>query len=388
MKRIVWGFLLLGLLSLPPALWGDQTAYLGIFAETSVFKMAGMPEFSPPPGAGQEGRNDSGMPDLPEGMPGMGKMPGMGRNSEAGMPPMPGQAQRSLKVRLWAPGEAPQNASAELAVPSGLQLGSTLKLQLDRPEKSSESAAGGNISSSKFKIYRYWGSSPVVKEGQPQVISWDGLTPEQKAMVERSNRQLTKDAERPGYSQAYWPGSRSGQSRIGSQAEPAGAYQLNTNYTGNVAFTVPADIKFLPAVELTSPALSSAPDLTKSIELSWKEIPGVLGYNVTVMGVKGRDTIVIWSGAENLSGRDIGSDFLGMEEVSRLVAAKSLVAPDWCRSTVPEGIFRDCDTVQLIINGFGTAFSASGQPTPRFQTRTTLMAILGGKMMEEHPERP
>jgi len=90
----------------------DDQAFLGIFAETSSMKMAGMPA----------------MPkiDLPPGI----KLP----PAAAAALEQFGKATRKLTVRLWSPGLAPQDATASLAVPDGLKLGPKLDLDLYRPK--------------------------------------------------------------------------------------------------------------------------------------------------------------------------------------------------------------------------------------------------------------
>jgi len=356
MKKSLWViWILLGLMLIPLQVFGSETGYLGIFAETGSFKTAGMPELSP------------------EEQAQMAAIPGMAK--------MLGAPELNFKVRLWSPGNAPEGATANLAIPRDLMLGPSLNLQIERPERAE---VAGKISPDKikFKIYRYWGSSPVVRPGQPQVINWDGLTPEQKALVEQQNRKSASEISRPDFTQAYWPNSPAN-GKVSLQARAAGSYQLTTSYTGNVSFEVPQEIKFLPPVELTSPRLSTQPSLEQPLELAWKIIPEVLGYNVTVMGIKGRDTLIIWSCTENLSSQATFMDYLAMDEIKKLVEDKSLVAPQDCKATVPAGIFQECDSVQLIINGYGPAFASEGKPLPRFQTKTTLMAILGGKLLKD-----
>ena len=100
---------LLSLLAVCSIAWpADDQAYLGIFAETYVMKMPGMP----------------GMADIPKEM--LDKIP----NAEMLM----GKAQRVLDVRLWSPGLAPMDATAWLAPPDGLKQGPRLDLDLFRPQ--------------------------------------------------------------------------------------------------------------------------------------------------------------------------------------------------------------------------------------------------------------
>ena len=86
----------------------DQ-AYLGIFVETHVMQIAGMPKIE--------------MPQLPPGM----KLPANV------MAMMPGRPHKTINVRLWSPSIAPNNANAAIAPPSASKLGDKLDLDLFRP---------------------------------------------------------------------------------------------------------------------------------------------------------------------------------------------------------------------------------------------------------------
>jgi hypothetical protein len=57
---------------------------------------------------------------------------------------------------------------------------------------------------------------------------------------------------------------------------------------------------------------------------------------------------------------------------------------DATAATIPAGIFKQADMVMLQMNGYGPGSAlGEGQPLPRIQTKTSLMAMLGGKHMAE-----
>src|ERR1041384_7444233 len=154
----------------------DKQAFVGIFAETTSMKIAGM---GAPPG-------------LPEGF----KLPpGVKLPPQALAAIKMFQPHRQLTVRLWSPGIAPDNATAVLAIPDGLKLGSKLDLKLYRPKPSEgtadEGSGPGGISS-EMTIKRYWGSSATVKPGQPEVIEFKGLTAEQKIAMRASAAKMRR----------------------------------------------------------------------------------------------------------------------------------------------------------------------------------------------------
>ncbi|NLC56998.1 MAG: hypothetical protein GX774_09195, partial [Armatimonadetes bacterium] len=106
MKRILIAAALT-LTALTTAMAAEDQAYLGLFVETKVMKMAGMPA----------------MPELPAGVD-LSQVPGLANLMGMGAP------QRALTVRLWSPGLAPKEATAHLLVPAGLKQGERLDLEL------------------------------------------------------------------------------------------------------------------------------------------------------------------------------------------------------------------------------------------------------------------
>jgi len=362
--RRLWPALLVPLWAVTAWAAGDQ-AYLGIFAETQVQQMAGMPK----------------MPELPSGMdlsnlPGAAAMMGMGRPT------------RSLEVRLWSPGIAPANASAFLEVPEGLGLGKRLNLELYRPKPGqAEPEAQGPMATPDFTIKIYWGSSPTVRPGQPKVMRMADLTGEAKAAMRRQAQQAPGGSYfyRPDWTTGYWPtGKQPGQ--IGPQASLPGHYLLTTTYTGSVALDDPPQVDFLAPITLTNPDLSQRVALEGAITLAWKLVPGLLGQHAMVMGMEGRSTLVLWTSAETAEGVAAMGDwgYLEMAKVRELVAQGVFMKPDRTSAIVPAGIFKNADMANLMMIGYGPGTAlGEGQPLPRIQTKTTLMVMLGGKGMPD-----
>lgn len=346
---------------------GDQQqAYLGVFAETGSVKMAGMPA----------------MPQLPPGVK---------------LPPEAQQAlgrfagpQRKLTVRLWSPGIAPDSAAASLAVPEGLKQGPRLDLALYRPktETGSEEETGPGANGSfdtEMVIKQYWGSSATVRPGQPEVTEFKGLTDEQKSEMRRQAakaRQGSTYFYKPNWTTGYWPtGKQPGV--IDADAALAGHYALTTTYTGNVEIDVPERVNFLAPIEMTSPSLEEVVPLDQAIVFRWKAIPNALGYHASIMGMQGRKTLILWSSSEVRPQMGFGYDFLEMAEVSDFVRKQIFMAGDRVEVTVPQSIFKDCDTVYMQMIGWGPGAALDkGQPLPRVQTKTTLSITLGGKAMK------
>jgi hypothetical protein len=369
MKRVTT---ILGLLALSVGVSraaDQQQAFLGVFAETTSFKMVGM----------------LAMPQLPPGV----KLPPEAQQALAKF----AGPQRKLTVRLWSPGIAPDNAFASLAVPEGLKQGPKLDLALYRPKTETgseeETGPGGpGAFDTEMVIKQYWGSSATVRPGQPEITEFKGLTEEQKITMRQEAtkaRQGNSYFYKPNWTTGYWPtGKQPG--LIDADAALVGHYALATNYTGNVEFDVPDKVNFLVPIEMSSPQLEEAVPLNTAILFRWKAIPNALGYHASIIGMQGKKTLILWSSSEVRPHMGFGYDFLQMAEVANFVQKQIFMAGDRVEVTVPTSIFKECDTVFMQMIGWGPGSALDqGRPLPRVQTKTTLSLMLGGKAMTGRP---
>lgn len=347
----------------------QEQAYFAIFAETKLMKMVGMPDIE--------------MPALPPGIK---------------LPPgtvLPGQATRSLNVRLWSPSIAPDGATASVAPPGSLKVGSKMDLEIYRPT-AEESKTGGGAAGQfdpdkmpKFKILMYWGSSPTVRDGQPKVFDYGNLTPEQKAAMKDAAAKaqpMTKGGQyfyKPDWTTGYWPNSKQ-PGMIAGDATLAGKYDLTTSYTGNVSLDVPEGVDFLPAIKMSAPDLSQKLDFSKPLAFEWGGVPGSLGSAAQAIGMIGQDTLIMWTSSEVYSeGLMANTDFMQMAEVKQHVDAKQFMGPNATAMTIPAGIFKDVDFAMLMMTAWGPGAAADkAQPLPRLQTKSSLQVMLGGKKMD------
>jgi hypothetical protein len=350
---------------------GDQ-AYLGMFVDTSVMKMAGMPTPKLPPGI-----------DLSK----LPKVPGMERLMNMGAP------NRKLEVRLWTPGLAPANASASIAAPGGLMQGPQLDLDIYRPKAEeakgeiSGGVPGGPAGQTELTIKYYWGSSATVKPGQPKVIKFGSLTPDQKRVMNESARKARAAGSyfyKPDWTTGYWPTTKQ-PGEIDKDAVLPGTYSLTTNYCGNVSIDCPSNVDFLAAIEMTSPDLEKRIPMDQAIAFEWKPIANLLGSHAKIIGMEGKNTIIIWSSSEiwreDMMSVDWG--YLQMAEVKQFVKDTIMMAGNRTTVTVPAGIFKSCDMANMQMVGYGPgAARADVQPIPRIQTKTSLNLMLGGKGMQ------
>lgn len=342
----------------------DQ-AFFAILVETKVGRMAGMPAID--------------LGDLPPGF----KLP-----PQAMM--FSGQPTRIVNMRLWSPGIAPADAKAWVTPPAGLKQGNRLDLALYRPDgKSTGGTTQGfdpDANPEGFTIKIYWGSSETVKEGQPKVITWADITPEQRETIKNQMREANAAQKsyyyKDGWTTGYWPTSaQSGV--IDKSASLVGKYLLNTTYTGNVEIEAPSNVEFMEPIEMSSPNLERKIDFKKAMNFKWKAIPNALGLHASIFGMEGKNTLILWSSSEifsELATQESG--FLQMAEVREFVAKKVFMEGDRTQVDVPAGIFANTDFAMMQMAGFGPGAAIDeAQPRPRIQTRTSLMLMLGGKKM-------
>ena len=347
----------------PSAQQSDQ-AFFAILAETKVGRMAGMP-----------------LMDL-KGLPAGFKLP-----KEAMM--FAGVPTRILNVRLWSPSIAPAGATAYVTPPAGLKQGNRLDLDLYRPQASD--TTGGQVkgfdpdSNPEFTVKIYWGSSETVKEGQPRIIKWGGLTDDQKAAMKEQARQAQANSSyfyKAGWTTGFWPTEKQ-KGDIANDASLVGKYSLTTSYTGNVEIEAPGQVTFLDPIGITSPNLEKKIDLKKSMPFAWKEVPNCLGFYASIFSMEGKNTLVIWSSSEVFSEGLMGDmGFLQMAQVRDYVAQTMFMPGNATKVSVPAGIFQNGDAVMMQMAGYGPgAALETAQPLPRIQTKTSLMLMLGGKQV-------
>lgn len=347
-----------------PAAQSDQ-AFFAILAETKMGRMAGMPVI-----------DLSGLP------------PGVKLPPEAMA--MAGKPARVLNIRLWSPSIAPKDATASVAPPAGLKQGAKLNLELYRPEPGKETGPrdfNPDKDPEKMTIKIYWGSSTTVRAGQPKVITWNGLTPEQRQAMkdQASEAQAGKSSYfyKEGWTTGYWPTSKQ-PGAIDDLASLIGNYSLTTNYTGNVNIEAPSNVNFLDPISITAPDLSEAINLKGAISFAWKQIPNALGLHATAFGMEGKNTIIMWSSSEKEAGAVMGSNwgFMQMAEVRAKVAETVFMPGPTTKVDIPAGIFANVDYAMMQMSGYGPGAALDkAQPLPRIQTKTSLQVMLGGKKM-------
>lgn len=405
MRKLILVVILLSALCAAAHAVGTQ-AYLGIFAETSLTKMPGMPtmpDIELPSGAGDQ--SGEAAPDLSQlgdltnnpNMPDLSKLGG--KPDASGMPNIMammsfGKPQRLLNIRLWSPGIAAPDAFASIVPPAGLKQGEKLDLELYRPK--AETAATGSETAApdaekvkpvNFTIKIYWGSSEKVRAGQPKIIKMSDMPVEQKTRMEQEMKKASNGDQyfyKPDWTTAYWP-TKKQPGKIDKDASLFGNFALTTNYAGNISIDVPNTVDFMAPIEMSSPDLEKSVSLDSFIPFKWTAIPNALGLHAQIIGMQGKDTLILWYSSEKEPELAVDWDYLEMAKVLEYVKAGIMMKGTQTEMTVPEAIFKDCDMAMFRMIGYGTGTALpEGQPIPRVQTKTTLsITPLGGKMAKD-----
>ncbi|HLK16747.1 MAG TPA: hypothetical protein VKT78_18210 [Fimbriimonadaceae bacterium] len=344
----------------------DDTSYLGIFAETTLMRIAGV---KPKP-----------MPKLPPGI----KLP------ESVRAMMSMEPTRKLTIRLFTPSIAPDNATATVQPPPGLKLGDKLDLDLFRPQPPTPPKEGdtskpttGGDKLQDFTIKIYWGSSDTVQPGQPKVISLSSLGIEQKMEMMARMRQMSPSSPtsyyyKENWTTGYWP-SKNQPGEIQKDASLTGTFNLTTSYAGNVSIDAPEGVDFMPAFELSSPDLGTRPSMDGALPFQWAAMPTAIGIYASAVGMEGQNTIIIWTSSDSFSEQSMGnSGFLSGTEVRARVASHHFMPGDATSFTIPAGIFKDAGFAMISMVGYGPGNARDGvNPLPRIQTKTSLQVMMG-----------
>jgi len=353
----------------------DDSAYIGLFAETHLSRIAGM--------------KMKEMPKLPPGI----KLPA------SVMAMMPGPPSRTLKVRLWAPGIAPDSATASITPPAGLQAGDKLDLSLYRPMPTQAGTGGSpnepSHSDTKppdLTIKIYWGSSDTVQAGQPKVFTLATMGVQQQ--MEMSKRMMASMPKMGGggagagggansyfykdnWTTGYWP---SADESVGENASLVGNYTIDSTFAGKSSIEAPANVDFLAPFDLTSPDLGEKPVMANAMKFEWKEIPNAIGTFASAMGVEGKNTLIFWTCSQDYAEQLMSNmDFMQMSEVKDMVNKHVFMPGSGTSVTIPAGIFANAQFASVNMVGYGPGVARDDvKPIPRIQTKTTLSVMLMG----------
>ena len=294
---------------------------------------------------------------------------GMGAGGMGGIMSMLGggggsSVSHHMDLRLTSPGDLPADYQAAHTVPDALRIGPQLPLHGER-RGGSDSAPGGEPDG---RVLIYWGCSPTVQKGQPEVIDFRALTgkvpPEIQAMARQSRSQgkAPRDASLPPRS-IGWPQGDQNYRGIPDGASAVGDHVVKANFMkDDIRLALTPALDFLEPMGLKA----QASDLKAAIPLTWNALNRARGYDLQAVSAGNDKDIVIWLAARN----------------------KSPMLPASQRDcTIPEGIFAKGEMAMLTgiahgpVQGFSYPPQKPGEKKPLIWTATVNVSAFDSVML-------
>ncbi|MEK7754557.1 MAG: hypothetical protein AAB654_21710, partial [Acidobacteriota bacterium] len=291
---------------------------------------------------------------------GMEIPPGMGGLMPPGM-----QGGKKMKLELGSSRQAAGDPRAAHAIPPGLALGPSLPLLTPpRAERAPvrEHDEEPEFERPKGRMLIYWGCGETVRPGQPVIIDFASLNPQDAARAFRSRGISRARGPAPGRNRTYgnWPNQED------SRAVPApgslqGDHAVSGNYSPEIRFSVGDRHDFMDAVAF-DPVRKTAGG---AHAVKWKPIPTATGYFATAMGQgEDRNDMVTWSSSEVQEMGHALMDYIPPAEVERLIREKVAMPPQTTECTVPAGVFKT-DAAMLNFIAYGNELNLVHPPRPK-----------------------
>jgi hypothetical protein len=261
-----------------------------------------------------------------------------------------GGSSRSMDLRLTSPADLPASYDANHVVPDTMGIGPKLPLRGER-----HSGSGGEPGEPDGRVLIYWGCSPTVGKGQPEIIDFRAmagkLSPEVAAMARQSRSQGKGGGEGTSLPPRtiHWPGGDPNFRGLASNASAVGDHTVNTNFMKDeIRYKVTPAIDFLDPMNLKA----RAETLKAAIPLSWDAVPRVRGWDLQAVAAVGEKEMVIWLADRN----------------------KSPMLPSSQKEcTIPEGIFAKAEMAMANGTAHGPVQGFSFPPQPPGEKKLPLI---------------
>jgi hypothetical protein len=205
---------------------------------------------------------------------------------------------RHMDLRLTSPTDLPGDYQAAHTVPAAMRIGPQLPLTGERRS----SGGGAPDGEPDGRVLIYWGCSPTVPKGQPEVIDFRSLAgkvpPEVQAMARQSRSQgkdAARDASLPPRT-IGWPQGDRDYRGIPDDASAVGEHFVKANFLkDDIRFALTPALDFLEPMNLK--ARSS--DLKAPVPLAWDALTRARGYDLQAVAAKDEKEMVIWMADRN-----------------------------------------------------------------------------------------
>ena len=291
---------------------------------------------------------------------GMAMPPGMGAMLPPGM-----AGGKRVRLDLGSAQSAAAEPQAQHAIPAGMGMGASLPLVTpveQRVERAPERDDEPEYQKPKGRVLIYWGCGEQVRPGQPVVLDFATMNPQDAARVFRSVAVARGRAPAPGRNRTYgaWPNAKNGQP-VPAGASLLGEHVVSGNYSPEIRFPVGERDDFMAPVAFDPVSKTPA----GAFGVQWKAVPTATGYFASAIGQgENRDDVVMWSSSEKQVMGQTLMDYLPPAEVERLVRDKVVLAPQTTACAVPAGAFKG-DGAMLQFIAYGDELNLVHPPRPK-----------------------
>lgn len=285
---------------------------------------------------------------------------------------------RQLELHLQAPGKV-ASPTAEHRIPPALAMGTALPLRSgsDSPGQPGQ-WQDKDIPEPKGRLLIYRGCAESAGAGQPEIITLNGLLPQQRRQALEGLRRLATSPASGGapLTSGRWP-SGNEPPAMPLQASLVGSHVVASNYAPEIRFQVDSSHDFLAPVTLTTTTAGGAQ------RLGWQTIPTALGYQAMATGMGRQEgDIVMWTSSEVPWSESSVPGELRAPAAARLVQRGVLLAPERTTCSISAQAMAAMRMAMLTFTAYGDTLllnSAKGAPAWRLslERRSTAMRPIG-----------
>jgi hypothetical protein len=243
---------------------------------------------------------------------------------------------KAMDLRLVNPEDIPADYEAAHTVPAPMGIGPRLPLKGERRGSVARSGERAD-SEADGRVLIYWGCSPTVAKGQPEIIDFKALStrfsPEVAAALQRGRQRGAAggsggsggEAESLPPRSLGWPAGDRDFRAIPVDASAVGEHLVNASFmTQEIRFTLGRELDFLEPMNLKT----SAATTRQAIPLSWDALTRARGYDLTAVGARSEKEMVMWLAAKGKTPMLPGSQH---------------------ECTIPDGIFAQSGDAQMVM---------------------------------------
>ncbi len=294
---------------------------------------------------------------------------GMGMAAPAGLGALLPSSMRGgkrMKLDLGSSQGASGDPHAAHAIPPVLSMGDSLPLVTPKIERAPSSAPEPDrepreMPTPKGRMLIYWGCGETVRAGQPAVLDFAKMDPQQAAKVFRTRAVSRPTGPAAGRNKSYggWP-NQENSTPVPEQGSLRGDHVISGNYSPEIRFPVDERHDFMDPVAFDPVRKTDA----GAFAVKWRAIPTATGYFATAMGRgEGDNDVVLWSSSEMQDTGQSLMDYLPNAEVQRLIREKAILPPQRLECAVPAGIFKG-EGAMLNFIAYGEEMNLVHPPRP------------------------